>query len=349
MFSGFARAHGSFDGLGYYSKIALTSEWRNIEETFVASADDDNARVFFDVGDNEVPVEVSAVRLRLLPEGMPVEPDVESQRYAVDYRFNALGCRGPDYPSPKAGGSTRLLFLGNSYTLGEGISEDAVVSWQLEHLLNAGRETAAARENYEVINCGASGYGTREERLFYELSGAKYQPDIVVLGMTWNDRKSFWDRRREGDLDEKPGKAASLFTTWARIEEYRSRRYSPDFSRCVEEVLQLDREVRQHGARLIVFIFRNNADYSGSTDGGALWNQLSTVVNRGLQGTGIRVLDLGLALEKQSSAQDLTAHSVIGFQPNEAAHAIAAQELFSFLAAGRYRSLGTGTRFRKQA
>jgi hypothetical protein len=322
MFAGFARAHGDFNGLGYYSKIALTPEWRNVEEIFVPTADDDNARVFFDMGGNDAPIEVSAIHLRRMPEGTFIEPAVDPQQYAVDYRFNALGCRGPDYSIPKTSASKRILFLGNSYTLGEGVSEDAAVSRQLERLLNA---QAPA---YEVINCGASGYGTREERLFYETSAVKYQPDVVILGMTWKDDLSFWDLQRTGRLGQDPGKLAALFATWAKIQENRS---APDFSKSVEEVRQLDRDVRQHGGRLVVFLFRNNADYSGTTPSGKLWNRLGSSVSEGLQDSGIAILDLGKVLAKQSSDEDLTVHSPIGFELNETAHAVAARELAAFL------------------
>lgn len=69
---GFAKAHEPWSGLGLYRKIDLTPEWENFQEDFIATADEDNARIHFDVGGSNIAVEVSSVSLRSLPE-WPIE------------------------------------------------------------------------------------------------------------------------------------------------------------------------------------------------------------------------------------------------------------------------------------
>jgi hypothetical protein len=73
---GFAQAHQPWTGLGLYRKIDLTSEWQSFEENFVATADEDNARIHFDVGGSNIAVEVSSVRLRSLLDGESIKPDL---------------------------------------------------------------------------------------------------------------------------------------------------------------------------------------------------------------------------------------------------------------------------------
>jgi glycosyltransferase involved in cell wall biosynthesis/SAM-dependent methyltransferase len=74
IFVGFARAHVPWTGLGLYSKIELTTEWQSFTEDFVATADETNARILFDVGDSDIAVEVSAVSLHHRLDGKAIAP-----------------------------------------------------------------------------------------------------------------------------------------------------------------------------------------------------------------------------------------------------------------------------------
>jgi peptidoglycan/xylan/chitin deacetylase (PgdA/CDA1 family)/GT2 family glycosyltransferase len=68
IFLGFAKAHEPWDGLGLYKKIELTTEWQTFEEDFVATANDTNARIHFDVGGSDIPVELSSVSLNSIQD-----------------------------------------------------------------------------------------------------------------------------------------------------------------------------------------------------------------------------------------------------------------------------------------
>jgi glycosyltransferase involved in cell wall biosynthesis len=73
---GVAMAHEPWEGLGLYRKIELTPEWRSIDEGFIAEADDDNARIHFDLGAADAAVELRAVSL-CLPDGTPAPGSVQ--------------------------------------------------------------------------------------------------------------------------------------------------------------------------------------------------------------------------------------------------------------------------------
>ncbi|MFC2169807.1 carbohydrate binding domain-containing protein [Acidobacteriota bacterium] len=70
---GFAKAYAPWDGLGLYRNIELRPEWQSFEMDFAATADEDNARLHFDVGGDEIPVELSTIRLRRLSDNLVIE------------------------------------------------------------------------------------------------------------------------------------------------------------------------------------------------------------------------------------------------------------------------------------
>lgn len=326
---GFARSHAPWDNLGFYTRINLTQEWQHYKQRFSATDDDENARIHFDVASDQPSIDFTDVTLRSIPDGAVIRPTNDRLPYVVSYEFNAMGCRGGDYVIPKPQGTSRILFLGDSYTLGVGVHNRDTVASKLQQIFDSanginGRKT-------EVINCGVSGYGTKEERLFYELFGTKYQPDVVLLVMVWNDDLSFGDEVQNGYVNRNPGKLEQLFLDWRKVQDYRHQRPSTDFSRVAEEVALLDQEVKKQGARFGVVIFRNDNDYAGSTEIGRIWNRLTSAVSAKMQQTKTPLLDLGESLYQKSSGQDLRVHPVVDEHPNEIAHSIASREIFDFL------------------
>jgi len=316
-FVGVARAHGDWGGLGLYQKLSLNSNWQSFREEFAAISDDDNAQVFFDLNDSANSVEISGAHLRSLADDSAVEMDPPAGLFAADYRFNTCGCRGPDYAIPKPRGTLRVLLLGGADILGEGMREGAVLSSELERLL---KERARSAVNYEVVNCAAAGYGTLQQRLLYQTLGPKYQPDVVVVAGAPGEDMSFWEQRDHGYVQRRHGKLEFLFYTWGAIQQRWHRRPPPDFVKTVSSIRELDGEVRSQGGRLVVFLFRNDSDYRGSTETGRAWNELVPALRKGLRETKIAVL-----------SEDRKAGSAFGFAPNEAAHQGAAHALLGVL------------------
>lgn len=324
---GFAMSHDPWDGLGLYQKIDLTEIWQNFSIPFSSIASDENARIHFDLGDSAIPVEFTTVSLRTSPAGTKIEPPLPPKKYFVSYKFNSHGCRDREYARPKPADTKRILFLGDSFTLGVGVHEQDTLPKQLNKLISAG----SPEKKYEVINCGVSGYGTHEERIFYELFGANYQPDIVLLVMVWNDDLSYSEEFAKEYVKRPPGKLELLFHTWAKIQQYRFQRPFPNFTKCVDEILRLDYDLQNQNSRLGVVIYRNDPDYDGSTYPGKIWNHLIRTVTGGLEGENIPVLDLGKPLFEKHSKMELDVHPTIDHHPNEIANAIAAREILRFL------------------
>lgn len=91
------------------------------------------------------------------------------------YVLNSHGFESPEYPYEKPAGTKRIVFLGDSQTVGETPYEQSFVR-VLEKKLQA-TQTAV-----QLINLGVlcTGPGTYQTMLQYE--GLRYAPDVVVVG-----------------------------------------------------------------------------------------------------------------------------------------------------------------------
>jgi hypothetical protein len=89
-------------------------------------------------------------------------------------RINSRGLRDREIPYER-GDAFRVLVLGDSFTEGLQVPLESTFSKLLEQRLGG------AQQSIEVLNAGASGYGTDSELLFYLAEGWKYRPDLVLL------------------------------------------------------------------------------------------------------------------------------------------------------------------------
>lgn len=106
--------------------------------------------------------------------------------FDVTLQTNSRGLREPESVGyQKPAGTTRILLVGDSFTLGYTVEGRDTLSQLLAERLRAeGR-------NVEVINAGTEGYSTDQEVAWLLTEGIKYAPDIVVLQMFEND--VFWN------------------------------------------------------------------------------------------------------------------------------------------------------------
>ena len=97
---------------------------------------------------------------------------------AIEIRTNDLGYRGPQV-GPKQG--TRILFLGDSITLGAYLNEKDTFVRRIEHLASQqGRE-------WETVNAGVAGTSLKNALSILVETGLSTEPDVVVVGFYLND------------------------------------------------------------------------------------------------------------------------------------------------------------------
>jgi GDSL-like lipase/acylhydrolase family protein len=95
----------------------------------------------------------------------------------IDVHHNALGLRDVEFPPP-APGRPRLAFFGDSFVWGY----DVEAPERFTDLLRT------HHPEWDVMNCGVSGYGTDQAMLLSERLAPVLHPDVVVLEFNLADR-----------------------------------------------------------------------------------------------------------------------------------------------------------------
>lgn len=93
---------------------------------------------------------------------------------------NSRGARGVrEYAEPKPDGVMRVLVFGDSLTFGDEVTDDETYVAHLQTML----------PGTEVLNLGVHGYGHDQMLLYLKEVGARYKPDVILLGFTTIDMK----------------------------------------------------------------------------------------------------------------------------------------------------------------
>jgi lysophospholipase L1-like esterase len=116
-------------------------------------------------------------------------PNARAELMGVEIRTNSDGMRDDEYAKER-NEKRRIIFLGDSLTLGWGVKKEETFEALLEKKLSAEKPT-------EIINFGHGNYNTDQEVSLFVEKGLAYKPDQVVLFYFINDaeptpRKSAW-------------------------------------------------------------------------------------------------------------------------------------------------------------
>jgi len=103
----------------------------------------------------------------------------------VDHFTNSDGFRGAEFAREKPDGTARILFLGDSFTFGEGVLFEDTYPEITADLLN--RRNTDSPQRYESYNLGVGGYNTAQSLNLLKHTGLEFAPDIIVLGYVPND------------------------------------------------------------------------------------------------------------------------------------------------------------------
>jgi hypothetical protein len=110
----------------------------------------------------------------LLPYGL--RADVDTYYNGGTFRTNAHGFRGRDVSEQKPAGVVRVVVLGSSYSLGQGVDQEDTYPAQLERLLN---ESLPGR--YEVLNLAVPNHRLPEMLRVYETTARRFDPDLILV------------------------------------------------------------------------------------------------------------------------------------------------------------------------
>ncbi len=95
--------------------------------------------------------------------------------------INSAGLRDREYAVEKPPGVFRIVVLGQSYVLGEGVNDGETFENVLEVMLNERDAAALGYSRIEVLNLGAPGYSAMQQRADVAVGRAgKWSPDLVL-------------------------------------------------------------------------------------------------------------------------------------------------------------------------
>ena len=154
---GFAKGHAPWSNLGWYNTINLTSDWQNFEETFIATEDESNGRIHFDVGVSAIDVEVSSVTLRCLADGRFIFPQLPAAQLAQLVRNRALAEPAIPFGEVHFGSLRRLTPISQDFGCDRGRPVDR---HYIENFLAAHDEDVRDR----VLEIGENSYTRRYGR-----------------------------------------------------------------------------------------------------------------------------------------------------------------------------------------
>ncbi|HYG64380.1 MAG TPA: GDSL-type esterase/lipase family protein [Thermoanaerobaculia bacterium] len=121
--------------------------------------------------------------------GYTLRPGEEIEAWGDTFTSNELGYRTGPPGKPKR--TFRVVFIGDSWTFGLGVSEAESFPSQLEALARqAGAAGPGGRRQVEVRNLGLPGYNTMNELAALDFFFDRLRPDAVVICPTANDADS---------------------------------------------------------------------------------------------------------------------------------------------------------------
>ena len=85
-----------------------------------------------------------------------------------------------EYPEAKPAGGCRALLVGDSFSVGHGVSAEAGYAERLEQRLNAA--AAGAVQPWEIINASVSGYHLYHYMRSIEIHARRLDVDLVIIG-----------------------------------------------------------------------------------------------------------------------------------------------------------------------
>lgn len=123
----------------------------------------------------------------------------------VPVQINADGFRDENYPVAR-NSKYRVIFLGDSLTLGWGVRSEETFEYLIEKYFND-------RIPAEIINFGTGNYNTVQEVHLFLEKGLKYKPDKVVLFYFINDAEPLPQKAKWGFW----GHSHLLTLYWSRL------------------------------------------------------------------------------------------------------------------------------------
>ncbi|OGG27368.1 hypothetical protein A2960_00180 [Candidatus Gottesmanbacteria bacterium RIFCSPLOWO2_01_FULL_39_12b] len=107
----------------------------------------------------------------------------------VIHHTNKIGFRGSDFSITKTPNVKRFIFLGDSFTFGEGVYDEDTYPEKFSKFI--GEKKIFGSEEIEAINLGVGGYNTQQEWTLLKNYADQLKPDYIVIGYVLNDAEPY--------------------------------------------------------------------------------------------------------------------------------------------------------------
>jgi lysophospholipase L1-like esterase len=103
-------------------------------------------------------------------------PNLDTKYKLKDFKTNTLGFRDKEHSENSK--NIKIAVLGDSFTMGTGVSQEGIYVSKTEQLLNVTKSSP----NFETYNFGVSGYALTNYLSILETHALPIQPDLLVIG-----------------------------------------------------------------------------------------------------------------------------------------------------------------------
>jgi hypothetical protein len=182
--------------------------------------------------------------------------------------INKEGFRGKS-PLFFKGCSFRIIFLGDSFTFGDGLKIEDTYSYRLVSKLNKGKIFC----RYEPLNFAVPAYNTAQELELLKTKGLQYEPDAVFIGYLSNDlinntRKIEIEKQLEDSYQQKNISRNNISEMEYRITEYNlifseitAKPFPEAWKSVNESFAELKKITDERNIKVIIMYFPSTGSY----------------------------------------------------------------------------------------
>ena len=122
-------------------------------------------------------------RRGLLHQFLPTLPDSLKHNPVWEIALNSQGFRDAEFQNPKRTTSFRVVCLGDSWTFGANVGQDATYPSQLGKIL----KQEFPGQDFEVLSFGVLGYSSYQGLQLMKRVVNDFNPNLVIIGYAMND------------------------------------------------------------------------------------------------------------------------------------------------------------------
>ncbi len=138
-----------------------------------------------------------------------LKPNLDTWFHGVRFKTNSAGMADREYKLEKPENTFRVAVVGSSWTMATSIEQEYTFHSVLEDELSG----ASEEWNYEFLNFGVEHYGLRELVGTTKHRVLKWDPDLILFGITAYSGYLRWDEPT--GIEELPNRTYPLFQSYA--------------------------------------------------------------------------------------------------------------------------------------